>query len=153
VPTKIPPLSDATLEGISQVIGEAYTGSAIDGLVSAAGLPTSDVSTKWRRLHDILTREQKRTHSGVRVIALLRQAVNPRRFAPNPAGFEEIRASVHRYLAFEGLMVREDGQVQRITPAQTLSEADNVARRLHDELVRRSVHAQVFKYCTKELIA
>jgi uncharacterized protein (TIGR02391 family) len=50
-------------------------------------------------------------------------------------------------------MVREDGQVQRITPAQTLSEAVDVARRLHDELVRRGVHSQVFKYCTKELIA
>lgn len=153
MPSKINPISDACIEGVSQAIGDVYTGSEIDGIVSAARLPSSDVSTKWRRLHDILTREQRRTSSGSCVIALLHQAVNPRRFASNPAGYAELRTVVNRHLAFEGLMVREDGQVQRITPAQTLSESANVARRLHDELVRRGVHSQVFKYCTKELIA
>jgi len=59
---------------------------------------------------------------------------------------------VNGYLAFEGLLLREDGKFQRISVAQTLSEAANTARRLHDEMVRRGGHAEIFKYCTKELI-
>lgn len=151
--TKVDPISDASLEGVCRIVGDAYTGSEIDGLVRSAGLPTSEVSTKWRRLFDILSREQFRTGAGNCVVALLRQAFDPRRFTANPQLFEELRGTVNGYLAFEGLLLREDGKFQRISVAQTLSEAANTARRLHDEMVRRGGHAEIFKYCTKELIA
>lgn len=151
--TKVDPISDASLEGVRRIVGDAYSGSEIDGLVRSAGLPTSEISTKWRRLFDILSREQFRTGAGNCVVALLRQAFDPRRFATNPQVFEELRGMVNGYLAFEGLSLRDDGKFQRISAAQTLSEAANTARRLHDELLRRGGHAEVFKYCTRELIA
>jgi len=153
VATKVDPLSDAGLEGMCRLVGEAYTGSEIDGLVRSVGLPASDVSTKWRRLFDILSREQLRTGAGNCAVALFKEAFNPRRFAANPWAFEEFRGKANSHLAFEGLLLRADGKFQRISAAQTLSEAGGTARRLHDELLRRGGHAEVFKYCTRELIA
>ena len=151
--TKVDPLSDASLEGLCRLVGDVYSGSEIDGLVRSAGLPPSEVSTKWRRLFDILSREQLRTGAGNCAVALLRQAFDPRRFTANPQMFEELRGKANSHLAFEGLSLREDGKFQRISAAQTLSETANTARRLHDELLRRGGHAEVFKYCTRELIA
>jgi len=147
-------MSDGVLTGIAQAIGESFTGSQIDNLIRAAHLPGSDISTKWRRVHDILVREQDRTGSGNCVIALLHQAVVPQAWVTYPSGFASLRDSVNLHLAFEGLRVQEDGRVARIKVATTINEAAaSTTRRLHDELVRRGVHSEVFRYCRQELIA
>jgi uncharacterized protein (TIGR02391 family) len=152
--TALPPMSDGVLIGIAQAIGEHYSGSQIDNLLRAAHLDGSEVSTKWRRVHDVFVREQASTGSGNCVIALLRQAVVPQSWASYPAGFTSLRDSVNRHLAFEGLRVREDGRVARIKVATTIGEAAaSTSRRLHDELVRRGVHSEVFRYCAQELVA
>jgi uncharacterized protein (TIGR02391 family) len=147
-------MNDGVLTGIAQAIGDHFSGSQIDNLFRVARLQGSEVSTKWRRVHDVFVREQGRTGSGNSVIALLHQAVVPQSWAANPSEFESLRDSVNRHLAFEGLRVREDGRVARIKAATTISEAAALtSRRFHDELVRRGVHAEVFRYCRQELVA
>ncbi len=67
--------------------------------------------------------------------------------------FEERRAALNAVLAFAGLTFRADGEVARRRPATTHSEAQLRTQRLRDELQRRNAHAEVFRYCTRELLA
>jgi uncharacterized protein (TIGR02391 family) len=66
--------------------------------------------------------------------------------------FEERRAALNEVLSFAGLYLHEDGRMRRRSPARTLDEAVNRAKRLTDEMLRRGVHSQVVRFCHVDLL-
>lgn len=85
-------------------------------------------------------------------VAFVKAAMKPVRWAGERQGFDAMREQLNEVLAFSGLSVGSDGQMYRRSVATTHDEAA-VAKRMRDEMQRRSGHAEVFKYCTKELVA
>lgn len=148
----IEPFDDGTIERISKVIGEAFTGSEVEGLLRAARIPSSEVSTKWRRVHAALTLEQERARSGSCAVVLIKVAAQPVRW-PDPRGFEDLREELNSVLAFKGLTLRKDGQVAQRSVATTHDEALSLSRRLRNEMNRRQGHPEIYRYCSRELVA
>jgi uncharacterized protein (TIGR02391 family) len=66
--------------------------------------------------------------------------------------FEDRRTAVNGALAFAGLSIGADGQLSTRTVAKTLSEAEQRARGLRSELLRRGAHAEVLRFCRAELL-
>ena len=83
-------LGDDAIEHIARIIGDAVTGSVVDQLLAAAGIPASDESTKWRRIATSLHAAQYRAGNGDCVIKLVKLAVRPQRWANDRPKFESL---------------------------------------------------------------
>jgi len=78
--------------------------------------------------------------------------MNPVLYTENSAHFDSKRDEFNEVLSFAGLSLRNDGKLQKCKAAKTLSEAEERAGRLRNELQRRQVHQDVLKFCKAELI-
>jgi len=78
--------------------------------------------------------------------------MTPVRYVGNPEMFEALRVSLNGVLSFSGLLLAEDGSLQRRTPARTLSDAAARTKRLRDEMHRRGVHREVLRFCQSDLL-
>ena len=143
------------MEGIARIIGDTsagLSGSEIGGLLTSCRVPDPGEMTKWRRIVEALGQEQSRTRSGNCTVAFVKAAMQPVRWTADRQGFEAMRECLNEVLAFSGLSVGADGAMYRRSVAKTHDEAA-VVRRLRDEMQRRGGHAEVFRYCTRELVA
>lgn len=146
------PFTSGQLEHLARIVGESTTGSEIDRLLAAARLPSSDISTKWRRIRDSFERVQVRDGGGNAVAKFVKLALAPDRFVGAREAHEELCASANEVLSFSGLQLRSDGKLVRITAARTLSEAEERANRLQTMLKARDVHPDVLAFCRAELV-
>lgn len=154
--TAIDPFDEACVESLGEVLGDTstgFTGSEIASLLRACRVPDPGAITKRVRISTALAAEQARTHSGASIVAFVTAAMKPVRWHQNPDGFQAMRERVNTVLAYSGLYVGHDGTMRRRAVATTHSEAQQRSRRLRDEMQRRNGHAEVFRYCAKELVA
>lgn len=145
----------ATIEGLSQLLGEHYKGSTLTRLLTQAHVedPLGPGATKWKRLDEALNARQRRDGHGGAVAAFLHTALSPKRFAGARDLYDALRGDVNELLALEGLQVKDDGRLHRVPPARTLSEAEERADRLRARLRDRGVHHDVLRFCRAELVA
>ncbi|MGB3676817.1 MAG: TIGR02391 family protein [Candidatus Nanopelagicales bacterium] len=148
----IGPFNAGAVERISRILGEPFTGTQIDGLLQAANIAPQGESTKWRRLNAALSAEQGATNSGNCVVVLINEAARPVRWS-DPQRFNDFRDEMNEVLAFSGLILHSDGQIGRRPIATTHDEAMSRSRRLRDEMQRRNGHAEIYRYCSRELVA
>lgn len=151
----VAPFDDGTIEALSKVIGDTgagFTGQQIARLLQACRITDPGEMTKWRRIAIALSNEQSNTRSGNCVVAFVKVSMQPVRWASDRTGFNGMREELNVILAFSGLEVREDGLVYRRQAAVTHDDVA-IAKRLRDETLRRNGHAEVFRYCTKELVS
>lgn len=148
------PFEDDVVQRLARIVGETNTGfpgPEIGRILNQAGIPDPGEMTKWRRIYTALVDEQRRTLCGNCTVVFVTTAMRPQRW-PNHDAFEEMRRQLNEVLAYEGLSIGRDGQMNKRSVARTHQEA-GIARQLRDELSRRGGHSDVFKYCTQELVA
>ncbi len=153
--TSISIFSDNQLRAIGEVLGETsagLTGSQIQSLLSDCGIADPGPITKRERIVTALRDRQARGRSGTIVVTFILRAMDPVRYRSSPGLFETRRHDLNVALAFAGLHVREDGHMEPIPPAATLSEAAERAGKLRSELMRRQVAADVLRFCQPELL-
>ena len=154
MPAPLQPIPTGALERLSQVIGEAFTGSVVDGLLQQARIPIDRThSTKWRRVLASLEAEQSRTSTSAAALKFVTLCAEPARCIGNTDGHRSFCDDLNEALAFGGWQVSADGGLTQRTQARTLDETTQRARRLRDEVSRRGGHAAVFRYCNAELLA
>lgn len=152
----IPEFGEAQLQGICDVLGATsggLTGTEIDRLLKRVGI--ADVgggSNKRSRLLEALRARQAQDRCGNNVVAFVLAAMEPVRYTSNRAAFDSRRHELNQVLAFSGYNLGENGKLQAVTAATTLSEAEERAGRLRAELRRRGVHADVLTFCRAELL-
>jgi uncharacterized protein (TIGR02391 family) len=152
-----PTFSTSQLEAVARALGhtdDGLTGSEIGHLLATARIDDTDPGiTKWTRLLNAFVNCQNRLGHRRNVLAFIRFAMKPDRFAHGPERFEPIRANLNRALAFVGLEVREDGELVESARASTLPDAIRRANELRAGLSSRGVHADVLAFCRSELVA
>lgn len=154
--TTVAAIDPAIIEQVARAIGDTsagFTGTEIANLLRDCRIPDPGEMTKWRRLDEALRAEQVRTQSGNCVVSLAIAALQPVRWMHNLQALDEMRRRVNYSLAFCGIEIGTDGQARTRTVARTHDEAGVVSRRLRDRLQERKGHAEVFRYCTAELVA
>lgn len=149
------PFDDGTVERIAKIVGDTstgFSGTEVGRLLATARIPDPGEMTKWRRIATALAECQAASRSGNCTVMFVKAAMQPVRWLGNKDAFEDMRQSLNEVLAFSGLSVGKDGLMYRRSIARTHDEAV-IAKRMRDELHRRGGHAEVFRYCTRELIA
>jgi uncharacterized protein (TIGR02391 family) len=154
--TQFAPFDQTILRTLCECLADTadgLTGSEIGKLLSDCGIedPLPDY-TKRDRLFEALAQQQRKDNSANNVVAFIYKAMNPVRYSREPYKFEERRYQLNRTLAFAGYTLGQDGKLQLVTAARTLSEAQERAGRLYRELLNRRAHADVLRFCREELL-
>lgn len=150
-----PILSDNVLRAVSEVLGDTrsgLTGSEIARLLEACGLTDPGPITKKERIYLALAERQRADGSPNNVLAFVLRAMDPVRYRGEPGVFDARQHDLNMALAFAGLRLRDDGQLEPVPAAATLTEAQQRASRLRAELMRRGVAADVLRFCQPELL-
>lgn len=152
----IPRIPETALESLCQIVGdtnEGLKGREIGALLRSCGIddPAPGI-TKRDRLYAALSQKQQVDGCANNVLAFIKQAMSPVRYHRDRDTFERRRGELNRVLAFCGFTLRENGEIARVDVARTLTEAEARATDLRTELLRRSVHPDVLRFCKAELL-
>ena len=146
-------LTQSQLEAIAAALAE-LTGSEIGYLLQSCKMADpSPRLAKRRRLYNAFAQSQNTRRDRQAVLAFIRKAMKPERYAREAERFEPLREELNRALAFAGLAVDAAGQLGRADQARTLTEAARRANELRADLTSRGVHPDVLRFCREELLA
>ena len=153
-----PCFSQSQLEAIAAALGdtsEGLTGTEIGHLLATCRMsdPTPTGTNKRDRLYNAFAESRNSRQDRRAVLAFIRHAMKPERYARCPERFEPMRMNLNRALAFAGLAVDASGKLSEGERAQTLSEAERRAQELKENLTARGVHPDVLRFCRAELVA
>ncbi|MDE3812292.1 TIGR02391 family protein [Sinorhizobium meliloti] len=149
--------TQSQLQAIADALGDTehgLTGSEIAHLLATVKIiDTTPQMTKRHRLYNAFANEQNNRQMRTHIMAFIRKAMKPERFAREPERFEPMRLNLNRALAFAGLAVEASGALGSVEAAKTLSQATRRARELKSDLTSRGVHPDVLRFCREELLA
>lgn len=149
--------TQAQLQAIADALGDTddgLTGSEIAHLLASSKIADVDPTlTKRHRLYNAFAQDQNKRQDRIYILAFVRKAMKPERFARCQERFEPMRANLNRALAFAGLAVDAAGELAAVEQARTLSEAQRRAQELRADLTTRGVHPDVLRFCREELLA
>ena len=152
----MPLFTAAELEAIAYALGDTnsgLTGREIEFLINASQMVDPGPDTKARRLYNAFAESQNSRQARTHILAFIRKAMAPARYAREPGRYEPIRANLNRALAFAGLVVDDSGTLSSVARAANLPEAQRRANELRRDLEGRGVHADVLAFCRAELLA
>jgi uncharacterized protein (TIGR02391 family) len=162
--TDEPTLQPAVLRAIAEVLGDTHAGltnAEIDKLLAESKIPdptprgtpglTYVTISKRDRLERALSAQQQRDGRANRVLSFVKNAMSPARFRADPTRFEALREELNVALAFAALTLLEDGRLERVRRAETLSEARRRALRLQEKLLERGTHPRLLAACVQEI--
>ncbi|QCI66328.1 TIGR02391 family protein [Phreatobacter stygius] len=149
--------TQSQLQAIADALGDTrdgLSGSEIGHLLASSKINDTDPAlTKRHRLYNAFAHDQNTRQDRMHVIAFIRKAMKPERFARESERFEPMRLNLNRALAFAGLAIDATGQLETVEQARTLSDAARRARELRADLISRGVHPDVLRFCKQELLA
>lgn len=154
--TRHEPWPATVVTAVAGVLGDTaqgLTGREIGQLLAVVKVPDVDGGSKRDRLAEALLAQQALQGASNCVIAFIKVAMAPVRYAQQPHTFSRRQDDLNEVLVHVGLRVNDQGQVARGPAAATLSEAARHASSLRAELRRRSTHPEVLRYCTLEILA
>lgn len=158
-PVKRPCLKPATLERISNIIGDTndgMTGSQIHYFLLQAGIDdvsdNGQILAKRKKLYNALANFQNTKHCANNILKFIQLVFDPSRFTEDKNRYQDLLLAINKILAFEGYRVNDNGKFFEIDKACTISDIDIKVDNLKQELKERNAHQQIFKYCTKELL-
>lgn len=155
--TGIPVFTQSQLEAIAAALGDTdngLTGSEIAHLLRTCKMSDPDPAlTKRHRLYNAFATSQNHRKDRRAILAFIRHAMKPERYARASTRYEPMRANLNKALSFCGLMMDATGTLSGCDPARTLSEAQRRAKDLRADLEGRGVHPDVLRFCREELLS
>lgn len=155
----IPPLKASTIEMIARSIGDTsrgLTGTQLHKLLLQAKIEEVNedlLQSKWIRIYNACANYQNKNGCSNNILNFIKYSLDPVLYVNKNEQYEWIRSEVNRYLAFEGYFISESGGLSRVEKASTIDEVLFRVNGLKKKLEAQGAHEQVFKYCTKELLA
>lgn len=154
----LPPIDQMTLMAIAKLCAKLNTGEKettggeINHMLLSADLPnpTPEI-TKQTRIYNAFAEFQNEHQTSNNICKFIRLMYSPSRFVNHLDVYRNALASLNKLLAFHGLELQEDGQLHRVNKAATLSEAEQRAQRLRQQLLLRNVHPQILKFAESEI--
>lgn len=144
------------LERIAKILGDTIaglTGTEIGLLLGSVRIPDVDPeNTKWKRLFNAFAEVHNRRGSDNHVLSFIAKALEPARFAGNSHRYGMLINQLNTVLAFHGLAFHDDGKFHKVSPASSLSEAEQRAQTLRDTVQDRNLHQALLEFCKAELL-
>lgn len=153
-------LNVAVLELLSNIFGDTadgLTGSEIHRFLLQARIAdiyeNETFLAKRKRLFNAFANFQNTHNCSNNILKFIQLVLTPSRFVGKLEEFETLRTRVNQQLAFEGYEVMKNGQFTLTQKASVISDVELKVENLKQELTNRDTHAQIFKYCTPELLS
>ena len=142
------------LEEICKVLGEYVSSSQITTYLAQVNIKDIDgpQCTKWRRLYSAFAVYQNHFQDNVKIVDYICLECAPSRYANNEEKFLKLLEQMNLQLAFSGLELLQNGKIQKIEKAETISDAQKKATNLKIKLEQRDAHPMIFQYCKSELL-
>ncbi len=153
---KVECFKSSTIESLSKILGhteKGLTNSQISKFLYECKINDPCLnSTKWKRIEDALSQKQEVDRCANNIVFFIKQAMHPSRYLSNEEHFESIRSQLNKALSFEGLYLEDSGEINRVSKASTISEAQERADKLKRDLISRRIHPDVLHFCKAELL-
>lgn len=153
---RIPIIEDGKLEAISKALGdtaEGLTGSEINALLLQANICNPEpLLTKWKRLFTAFLNQQNTDKCGNKIIDFIQKAMSPSRYINEREKYDTMKRNLNHALLFIGYELKDNGTIETVQKATTLSEAEKRVKKLKSDLEIRNVHPQILKFCREELV-
>ena len=146
---------EVVLKSISDILGDTtngFTGWEIAEMLAKCEIEDPGEMTKRIRLFEALTRQQSFDQCADRVCAFIEHAMNPAKYILRQDWFSSTRSHLNKALAFEGMTLGEDGKLQEVQKATTLSETSVTKNEIMEILANRNIHPDALEYCESELL-
>jgi len=144
------------IESISKILGDTIdglSGTEIGELLKESSIIDTDPhTTKWRRLKEALKEQQQSDGCSNKVCAFIQVAMCPARYTKKQDWFSSTRNKLNQVLIFEGLLLRDDGKIEKSKKASTINEALTRVNEFRQKLINRNVHGDLLKFCKEELL-
>lgn len=154
--TKRPALQPQMLEAICKTIADTndgLTGSEISKILGDCQIKDIDpANTKWKRLYNAFVTWQNQNLCSNHILKFIQQALQPVRYIGKEEVFQHRRNEINKRLYFIGTELAENGKFRLVETATTITEAEQRASKYKYKLEARSVHSEIFKYCSAELL-
>lgn len=126
-PPKIAPFTPDFVKGVCDVLSQTdhpgLTGSEIDSLLQMVGVRQREPGGNKRdSLYVTLYNVQVRQQAGNVMGGFIAKAMNPSRYAAQPARFDELRDQLNQFLVYYGYAVNEAGKLASGAKASSISE-------------------------------
>lgn len=154
-------LRSSVIRGVAEVLGDGLTNAQINRILAASGIPnpikedprgyTYTSISKRDRLERAFLEQCQREGQAICVLKFVKNALDPARFRDDPEKFELLREEVNVSLAFEGLLVTDEGRIQPKKKAANLSEARQKAIDFKRKLRDREIHPRLLEACVDEI--
>ncbi len=153
-------LAPARLELLADILGRTeggLTGTEIHRFLLQAGI--DDISEKQnflakrKKLFNAFANFQNTKGCCNNILKFIQLVITPSRYVGKEAEFEQLRTEINQQLAFEGYEIKNNGKFSCIKKANVISDVELRVENLKQELSERNAHAQIFTYCTPELLS
>ncbi|GAP15959.1 TIGR02391 family protein [Longilinea arvoryzae] len=152
----LPSFSAAQLESICNVLADpndGLTGAEIGALLREKNITDPYPAVlKRHRLFEALREQQELDGCGNNIAAFILAALQPARYTDKEELFKRRLERLNAVLGLDGYQISPDGLLKVVAPSHQSTEAQDRARRLRSELVRRGVHPNVLRCCLPELL-
>lgn len=152
----LPLFSTSQLEAICNVLADlndGLTGAEIGALLQEKNIADPYPAViKRLRLYEALRQQQELDGCGNNIASLVLAAMNPARYQDNEELFTRRLERLNAVLGLDGYQISPDGKLKVVPSSRQTTEAQERARRLRGELVRRGVHPNVLRCCLPELL-
>jgi len=147
----------AHLDAIARALADdGLTGTEIGHLLRVCNMGEQDAGagiTKWKRLQVAFASRQNAAQNSRAIQEFIRQAMAPANHLLTPGRHEAMRFRLNQALLLAGLQCTEEGKLEGVEAATTLSQAESRARTMRAGLERRNVHTEVLRFCSAEWLA
>lgn len=152
----IPSLSEHVLQAICDALGESSEGLAgaeIARLLQYCSIADPQPTLLRRqRLFQALHARQEQDACANNVFRFLQLAMDPRRYTNDPELLAARRVRLNRALVYAGYEINNLNQFIPITISPAQTEAEQRAKALRTELLRRKAHADVLRCVRPDLL-
>lgn len=146
----------AFTKALSEVLGQTdlpgLSNREIGQLLGQVHISQRPPGNKRDSLYAALHSEQVRQKCGNAAAGFVARAMHPSRYVSDHRRFTQLQDQLNEALVHFGWSVRDDGRLERRAAASTLSEGAALAGSLRSELIRRSTHGELMRYCSEELV-
>ena len=143
------------IEQISRIVASYITGSKITNMLENLRIRPKDDNpnnTKWIRIHNAITASQNAGFHNT-LISVVEYVMDPVNFYNRIVEYQNAIKELNVILLLDGLQLTESGKINRVTPAQTLSEARSRALEIKEALSPFNIHPQILAFCTPEILS
>lgn len=138
--------SPSSIEHISKIIGDCYTGSGLTSFFHKCGFPqyVHNGATKWRFVNEALHEIQNSSNGTYNILKIIKVLCSPEEFYSKAEDYRRTLDIVNEVLEFYGISINDESDIVNLSEKRTMPyEKENEDMKYFSS---RSFHSKINKH-------